>query len=130
MTSLTECRKQLGVRFPRAAAACLCAFVGTGLLFLAITAAPAVSHNRRAAAPALFIASARYRSSRSRHKAIVYSTEQDQRRSLIDRGATLIDDYGSFAVLSVPDAFLQDTDTRSETGWSIRDDMDLILLRA
>jgi hypothetical protein len=99
------------------------------LVFLPIT--PGASQTSSvAAAHDLFKAGVRYRNSRGRHKAIVSSSDRDSYRPLLDSGATLIDDYGSFSVLSVPDASLQEAETRTRSSLSIRDDMDLILLRA
>src|SRR5215471_6994996 len=105
-----------------------CAILLSGLLFLAIT--PAASTGSRSAGPDLFKSGIRYRNGRDRHKAIVYSSDQDLYRSLLDSGATLIDDYGSFALLSVPDDSLQRAEARTRSNLSVRDDLDLILLRA
>src|SRR5215472_16168865 len=98
-----------------------CAILLSGLLFLAST--PAASTD-------LFKSGIRYRNGRDRHKAIVYSSDQDLYRSLLDSGATPIDDYGSFALLSVPDDSLQRAEARTRSNLSVRDDLDLILLRA
>ena len=117
------------LKYPFTAIVWLCAALVPGLLFLAIT--PAASQTSRLEAnPSLFNAGIHYRNARGRHKAIVYSADQDLYRGLLDSGATLIDDYGAFALLSVPDSSLQKAEARTGSRPFIRDDMDLILLRA
>src|SRR5262249_33113896 len=92
-----------------------------------MTVAPAPPRSGRDKAPGLFNAGNHYRNSRRRHKAIV--CDGQNQTDLIDRGATVLEDYGSFALLSVPDESVAGLEGTAGAG-DIRDDMDLILLRA
>jgi hypothetical protein len=107
-----------------------CIVAVAGLVFLAISATPASTDTGRLVRPDLLKVGPSYRSNQGRHKVTVCSGEQQLYRNLLDQGAKLIEDYGSFALLSVPEALLQGAGTRAWSGFAIRDDSDLILLRA
>ena len=119
------------VLHPRSAAlAALLVLVGTGFLVEVIAVGPAPPRASQTAALDLLSAGVHYRSGHARHKAIVYSGQERLYRELLDQGASLVDDYGSFTLLSVPDASLQLMEAQGAPSHSIRDDMNLILLRA
>src|SRR5215471_20034451 len=100
---------------------CFCAVAAGALLVLTLSVLPAWSRPWRLASPDLFKEGIHYKNNRSRHKVIVHSGEQQLYGQLLDQGATLTDDYGSFALLSVPDRPLQAMDARSTPGFFIRD---------
>ncbi len=70
-----------------------------------------------------------YRSHVTSHKVIVYSHEQELRHSILAAGGTLVEDYGAFALLNAPQE-VADSLTAQDTASSVRDDMNLVLLRA
>jgi subtilisin family serine protease len=70
-----------------------------------------------------------YRSHLSSHKVIVYAHEQELRNAILAAGGTLVEDYGAFALLNAPQE-ATDYLTTQDTASSVRDDMNLVLLRA
>jgi subtilisin family serine protease len=70
-----------------------------------------------------------YRSRATMHKVIVYAHEQQLRNSILVSGGTLVEDYGAFAMYRAPQE-AADHLTAEDTASSVRDDMNLILLRA
>jgi subtilisin family serine protease len=75
-----------------------------------------------------------YRSVAPSHKAIVYNGDEAAKQQLMHIGASVLQDYGSFSLLSVPDSALTsaaaDAETSAVTDRTLRDDLNLILLRA
>lgn len=76
------------------------------------------------------VAEANYRSRSSSHKVVVYAHEGELRESLLAEGATLVEDYGGFALLRVPSDTIKRVNLDSARGSGLRDDMNLIFLRA
>ena len=70
-----------------------------------------------------------YRSPLSTHKVIVYAHEQELRNSILAAGGALVEDYGAFALFTAPQE-AADYLTAQDTASSVRDDMNLVLLRA
>ncbi|HKY05054.1 MAG TPA: hypothetical protein VJQ56_09195, partial [Blastocatellia bacterium] len=71
-----------------------------------------------------------YLSRSASHKVIVYAHEGELRESLMAEGATLVEDYGGFSLLGVPSGTLRRVNLDSTKGSGLRDDMNLIFLRA
>jgi hypothetical protein len=69
-----------------------------------------------------------YRSPLSTHKVIVYAHEQELRNSILSAGGALLEDYGAFALFTAPQE-AADHLTAQDTASSVRDDMNLVLLR-
>jgi hypothetical protein len=70
-----------------------------------------------------------YRSRASMHKVIVYAHEQQLRNSILASGGTLVEDYGAFALFNAPQEAAEQMSAEDTTS-SVRDDMNLVLLRA
>jgi subtilisin family serine protease len=73
---------------------------------------------------------ASYRSHTSTHKVIVNEDQPELRDSILSRGGELLEDYGGFALLSAPEDVTGEVSVQSRTGSSVRDDMNMVLLRA
>src|SRR5215470_4973743 len=71
-----------------------------------------------------------YRSRTEKHKVLVDSRDEALRNTLISEGASVIEDYGGFSLLSVPSSSADGIAAKSATGATIRDDLNLITLRA
>jgi hypothetical protein len=71
-----------------------------------------------------------YRSRAASHKVIVYEHEQELRNFILAEGGSVIEEYGAFSLMSVPDAAVEQASAHSSSGSPVRDDMNLILLRA
>ncbi len=108
----------------RLAAIALFAF---GLMFAgkfgAYSDSSAPQHNRTT-----FDAS--YRSRSFTHKVIVQANEQVFRDSILADGGSIIEDYGAFVLMSAPRAVGDSVSTRSASGSGVRDDLNVLLLRA
>lgn len=76
------------------------------------------------------VAEASYLSRSASHKVVVYAHEGELRQSLLAEGATLVEDYGGFSLLRVPSNTLKRVNLDSAQGSGLRDDMNLIFLRA
>lgn len=70
-----------------------------------------------------------YRSRTSMHKVIVYAHEQELRNSILTSGGSLVEDYGAFAMYRAPQEMAEQM-TAQDTTSSVRDDMNVVLLRA
>jgi subtilisin family serine protease len=70
-----------------------------------------------------------YRSRASSHKVIVYAHEPQLRNAMLAAGGAVIEEYGAFALLKAPQE-AADNLTSQDTASSVRDDMNLVLLRA
>ncbi len=73
---------------------------------------------------------ASYRSRSSSHKVIVQHSEPELRDSILAAGGSLIEDYGAFALMSAPSEAADHVSLQSKFGSSVRDDLNLLLLRA
>jgi hypothetical protein len=73
---------------------------------------------------------ATYRSKSTTHKVIVQANERELRDSILAEGGTTIEDYGAFTLMSAPDAPASLVGLQSVYGSTVRDDMNLLLLRA
>ena len=72
-----------------------------------------------------------YRSRQARnHKVIVYAHEQELRDKILAEGGSLIEDYDAFSLLSAPSAVADFITAEATSGAAVRDDMNVILLRA
>ncbi|HEY6328459.1 MAG TPA: S8 family serine peptidase, partial [Blastocatellia bacterium] len=71
-----------------------------------------------------------YRSQTTIHKAIVYKNHPEAEQSLLALGGAVSEDYGSFKLLAVPDSAADAIVEKNESGMVLRDDLNLILLRA
>lgn len=81
--------------------------------------------NRR---PPVFDSS--YRSQSARHKVIVQANDRELHDSILAEGGSVIEDYGAFALMSAPDTSADRVSIQSVSGSTVRDDMNLLLLRA
>ncbi|HVF92649.1 MAG TPA: S8 family serine peptidase, partial [Blastocatellia bacterium] len=71
-----------------------------------------------------------YRSRSSSHKIIVHAHEEELRNSVLADGGTVIEEYGGFSLMSASSEIADSLALRSATGSAVRDDMNLIQLRA
>ncbi|MFY9555230.1 MAG: S8 family serine peptidase [Blastocatellia bacterium] len=71
-----------------------------------------------------------YRSSSSTHKVIIQANEPELRESILAEGGSVIEDYGSFVLMSAPRSAADRIGAMSAAGSSVRDDMNVLLLRA
>ena len=71
-----------------------------------------------------------YRSPSTAHKVIVQSNEHELRDSILRAGGSIIEDYGAFQLMSAPGDMANEVSLQSATGSTVRDDMNLLLLRA
>ncbi|HEX8091485.1 MAG TPA: hypothetical protein VF762_21710, partial [Blastocatellia bacterium] len=71
-----------------------------------------------------------YHSRSTTHKVIVQADERELRDSILAEGGATIEDYGAFALMSAPDAPADRVTLQSVSGSAVRDDMNLLLLRA
>jgi len=108
--------------------------VRTSLFILSVVALliagrlPASSDSSPVHKPANYDAT--YRSRVSKHKIIAYAEEPELRDSILNEGGRLLEDYGSFSLLEAPTATAERVKLLTKSGASVRDDMNLILLRA
>ncbi|HKP84632.1 MAG TPA: S8 family serine peptidase [Blastocatellia bacterium] len=108
-------------------------FISITLFIIALISAgrfPAHSDSPKESKPASPIYDASYRSPASAHKVIVQSNERELRDSILQAGGSIIEDYGAFALMSAPSEAANQVSIQSAVGSSVRDDMNLILLRA
>jgi len=73
---------------------------------------------------------ASYRSQLSTHKIVVQANEAELRDSILSQGGSIIEDYGAFTLMSAPRASADSVGTQSVSGSSVRDDLNVLLLRA
>lgn len=73
---------------------------------------------------------ASYRSRTSSHKVIVQANEPELRDSILAEGGSVIEDYGGFVLMSSPGAVAERVSTQSSSGSTVRDDLNVLLLRA
>jgi subtilisin family serine protease len=75
------------------------------------------------------VADVTYRSRTAMHKVVVYAHEQELRNTILSSGGTLVEDYGAFALYRAPQEAAEHL-AAADTTSSVRDDMNLVLLRA
>lgn len=73
---------------------------------------------------------ASYRSHLSTHKIVVQANEPELRDSILSQGGAVIEDYGAFTLMNAPPSAADRVGTQSVSGSSVRDDMNVLLLRA
>ncbi len=73
---------------------------------------------------------ASYRSPSAVHKVIVQASERELRDSILQAGGSIIADYNDFALMSAPGDTGNQVSLQSAAGSIVRDDMNLLLLRA
>src|SRR5581483_10973590 len=71
-----------------------------------------------------------YRSRTAMHKVIVQANDLSLRDQILAAGGAVIEDYGSFALMSAPNAAAESVSTQSLNGSVVRDDMNVLMLRA
>jgi subtilisin family serine protease len=71
-----------------------------------------------------------YRSRSSTHKVIVYAHEQELQNRILEEGGSVIADYGAFSLLNAQAAAASRISSEVRAGSGVRDDMNVILLRA
>ncbi len=71
-----------------------------------------------------------YRSNSPKHKVIVQNDQDHMREAIVAGGGALVEDYGSFALYNLPATSAGLMSAASAGGAQIRDDMNVILLRA
>jgi subtilisin family serine protease len=71
-----------------------------------------------------------YRSRSSNHKVIVRATEPELRDTILAEGGAVVEDYGAFVLMSAPDTSAAMVMLQSPAGSEVRDDMNVLLLRA
>src|SRR5262249_12663539 len=71
-----------------------------------------------------------YRSRTPHHKVIVQAADHALRENILDAGGSIIEDYGAFALMSAPDSAVERVETQSAAGSLVRDDLNVVLLRA
>src|SRR6185503_9196411 len=104
----------------------IAAFVLT-LMFIGQLPAESNSSRDRRVKP-LFVSDS-YRSPGSGHKIIVYAHEKEAQNRILSEGGSMIADYGAFSLFVAP-ASAADFVAQSAAGSGMRDDMNLIQLRA
>ena len=73
---------------------------------------------------------ASYRSYLSTHKIVVQANEPELRDWILSQGGSIIEDYGAFTLMNAPRAAADGVGIQSVSGSSVRDDMNVLLLRA
>lgn len=73
---------------------------------------------------------ASYRSRSSSHKVIVQANEPGLRDSILAEGGSVIEDYGGFVLMNAPRDAADRVIVQSSAGSSVRDDLNVLLLRA
>ncbi len=73
---------------------------------------------------------ASYRSHSAAHKVVVQANEPELRDSILSQGGSIIEDYGAFVLMSATRAAADGVSTQSVAGSSVRDDMNVLLVRA
>ncbi|MFL6273955.1 MAG: S8 family serine peptidase [Blastocatellia bacterium] len=71
-----------------------------------------------------------YRSRAGMHKVIVQANDATLRDAILAAGGAVVEDYGSFALMSAPEAAAESVSTQSLDGSAVRDDMNVLMLRA
>ena len=71
-----------------------------------------------------------YRSRAGMHKVIVQANDATLRDAILAAGGAVVEDYGSFALMSAPEAAAESVSTQSLDGSAVRDDMNALMLRA
>jgi Subtilase family/Bacterial Ig domain len=73
---------------------------------------------------------ASYRSHAGTHKVLVQAKEPELRDAIIADGGSVVEDYGAFLLMSAPGATAERVSLQSTAGSSVRDDLNVLLLRA
>ncbi|HKS40270.1 MAG TPA: S8 family serine peptidase [Blastocatellia bacterium] len=108
-------------------------FISITLFFLALIFAGRFptrsdsSKNSKASRPVYDVS---YRSPSTAHKVIVQASERELRDSILQAGGSVMADYGDFALMSAPGDTGNQVSLQSAAGSTVRDDMNLLLLRA
>jgi len=98
------------------------------LMFAGKFGAHSDSSEQRSSKRPVFDAS--YRSRSSNHKVIVQANDSKLRDSILAEGGSIIEDYGAFALMSAPRDAADRVNVQSTGGSSVRDDLNVLLLRA
>ena len=72
---------------------------------------------------------ASYRSRSTNHKVIVQANESELRDLILAEGGSIIEDYGAFVLMSAPGDAADRVSIQSSAGSSVRDDLNVLLLR-
>ena len=98
------------------------------IMFSGWSASRSDSSRERSRLAPIFDAS--YRSPSAAHKVIVQANEVGMRDSILAEGGSVIEDYGAFTLMSAPDSSANRVSLQSVSGSTVRDDLNLLLLRA
>lgn len=107
--------------------------ISVTLFFLALISAgrfPARTDSSQTSKARRPVYDASYRSPSTAHKVIVQASERQLRDSILQAGGSVIADYGDFALLSAPGDASNQVSIQSVAGSTVRDDMNMLLLRA
>jgi subtilisin family serine protease len=91
---------------------------------------PAESYSNRKAQINPLVLDRSYRSRTSSHKVVVHKNEEELRQSILADGGSVIEEYGAFCLMSAPAATAEAATVETNWGGAVRDDMNVILLRA
>ncbi|MEK6323471.1 MAG: S8 family serine peptidase [Acidobacteriota bacterium] len=97
------------------------------LIFVGKSGAHSDSITRRSNRP---VFDTSYHSHLSTHKVVVQANEPELRDSILSEGGSIIEDYGAFTLMNAPRAAADRVSTQAVSGSSVRDDMNVLLLRA
>src|SRR5262245_29988470 len=98
------------------------------IMFVGKFGAQSDSSSKPSAQNPVFDAS--YRSHSASHKVLVQAKESELRDAIIADGGSVMEDYGSFLLMSAPDESAERVSLQSTAGSSVRDDLNVIMLRA
>ena len=73
---------------------------------------------------------ASYRSHSASHKVLVQEKDSELRDAIIAEGGSVTEDYGAFLLMSAPGYVADRVSIQSTAGSSVRDDLNVLLLRA
>ncbi|MEK6407017.1 MAG: S8 family serine peptidase [Acidobacteriota bacterium] len=73
---------------------------------------------------------ASYRGHSSTHKVLIQANEPELRDAILSEGGSILEDYGAFTLLNAPRDAADQVSSQSVSGSSVRDDMNVLLLRA
>ncbi|MFL6212362.1 MAG: S8 family serine peptidase [Blastocatellia bacterium] len=83
-----------------------------------------------ASKPPQAVFDASYRSRARMHKVIVQASDAALREAVLAEGGSVVEDYGGFALMSAPEHAAETVSTESRSGSVVRDDLNVLLLRA
>jgi hypothetical protein len=106
--------------------ASIAVFASAVIFFGGLAASSKSASNHKARSLAI---DTNYRSRAASHKVIVYANEQELRDLILAAGGSVIEEYGAFSLMNAPASAAEQVSAQS-AGSLVRDDMNLILLRA